>query len=362
MGRCRGVHTVRHDGCVPPRRRLGELVARERSKIQPHTLPYARACHQTSHKPKTKPRFQFSHVGDDLTTHHPRPACVILVPNAFKRGLVFGCSLGCDWSKSPSEVCREAYSTGMNPTRTRDATFGEARARSETTTKVFVHVLVACLPPFQRSHALTTRSRGEFPARSRAATRSTPRAVGEDARRRRRRRRRERRRDATAAGVKFAPHTRVKGIILRTQHARARLPRPRRRRRARARGTPSRVPSRARDRSIAHPSKARARLSTTPRARFRRSIDRESIDRAPSPIAGPAAPPRRAIVRHARGIVVHARVRTPYRVPRGFDKKTHGAPFSCDGYRPGHDRSRWVSPHMLERGKSIHTPCVRLID
>jgi len=249
----------------------------------------------------------------------------------------------------------------MNPTRTRDATFGEARARSETTTKVFVHVLVACLPPFQRSHALTTRSRGEFPARSRAATRSTPRAVGEDARRRRRRRRRERRRDATAAGVKFAPHTRVKGIILRTQHARARLPRPRRRRRARARGTPSRVPSRARDRSIAHPSKARARLSTTPRARFRRSIDRESIDRAPSPIAGPAAPPRRAIVRDARGIVVLKCVRTPYRVPRGFDKKPTGPLFHAMVIVLGTIGRVGCPPIMLERGKSIHTPCVRLI-
>jgi hypothetical protein len=195
----------------------------------------------------------------------------------------------------------------MNPTRTRDATFGEARARSETTTKVFVHVLVACLPPFQRSRALTTRSRGEMFARSRAATRSTPRAVGEDARRRRRR---ERRRDATAAGD---------GREIRTTHARERdyPPHPihacasaahpsRTRRRRRARGTHNRVPSRP----IAHPSTARARLSTTPRARFRRSIDRESIDRAPSVARGRSGGARApgafvyTIARHARRILV----------------------------------------------------------
>jgi hypothetical protein len=169
---------------------------------------------------------------------------------------------------------------GKNPTRTRDATFGEARARSETTTKVFVHVLVACLPPFQRSHALTTRSRGEMFARSRAATRAPPRAVGDDERRRRRRRRRERRAmpRRRATGVRFAPRERDYPPHPTRASASAVADASRARRR--------RVPSRAID------PRRRARAFRPP-SRALSSIDRSlsSIDRGPfgadrpSPIA-----------------------------------------------------------------------------
>ena len=128
-------------------------------------------------------------------------------------------------------------------------------------------------------------------ARSRAATRSTP-TICEG---RRRRRRRAASRDATSTGDgrRNSHHTRVNGIILRTQRTRARLPRA-----ASTKRRPSPAPS-SRRRDVAteidrsHRPRARAPFAR-PRARFR-YVDRMRIHRSivvPTAI-GRRQPPRR---------------------------------------------------------------------